>query len=820
MVRGQEVYGLLIFAFSALLLLSLASFDLRDVLMSERIRSTEVHNLIGPVGAHIAKILYSTIGLGAYFVASTFFYFGGLMLARRSVRISGGGVLSYLTVLVFGCAILHVALPGLLPFSHTPGGVFGEWTGEILRVLFATTGTLLIASALFLAGVLRLSGMSLRRVLRSPGGALKWLAGRAERAIAKVRKTEKPAEDVDEATDDPIPSSEPGWLPASFTDAKDSQSTKLARPIEADEDLVVELEEVASPTDDSAEVTTAEKPSTEPEKPSVKRSPSADATDSDAADVADAAAAPDESEEVEEQPEAEDATAAPEIAEPPAHTPPPMLADQAALPLPGPMIYEPPSLSVLDYQPPQSADIDREALNNAARRLEAKLLDFGVKGQVVKIQPGPVITMFEFLPAPGVKISKIANLADDLTMALHAQRVRIVAPIPGKGVVGIEVPSAVRETVYLKEILASSEFQDHKGILPVALGKDIVGHPVVADLAKMPHALVAGATGSGKSVAINAIICSLLYRHKPADLKMILVDPKMLELSVYDDIPHLLLPVVTEAKKASLALKWAVTEMERRYRLLASVGVRNLPGYNRRIEEVLEGKRPKPEAIPEDELEKLPYLVIILDELADLMMVSGKEVESSIARLAQMARAAGIHLVVATQRPSVDVITGLIKANFPTRVSFQVAQKVDSRTILDRMGAEALLGQGDMLYLPPGTSAILRCQGCFVGDDEVQRITDHLRQFGPPDYDMNILLDDETDQKDLSGEDYDVLFDQAVAIVTETGNPSISYLQRRLKIGYNRSARIIERMEFDGIITPPDHRGTRKVLAQAAPDIE
>jgi S-DNA-T family DNA segregation ATPase FtsK/SpoIIIE len=784
---GQEIYGFLILAFSILLLLSLVSFDVRDVLMSERIRSTEVQNLIGPVGAHIAKILYGVLGVGAYFVTSTFFYFGGLMLARREVSVRGGGLVAYLVVLVFGCTILHVALHGFFPFSHVPGGAFGEWTGELLRVLFATTGTVLIATSLLIAGVLRLSGLSLRTMIQWPGAAIHNAARAIERGAARWRRgTAAPEESTDEraeeATSEPLVDETPLVEPAPV-------STRLARPQEhtigdpepALKDALPEaLVEPTAPSNKKA--------STDPEKPSTKKKAATEAEGSE-----------------------------PEIAALAPSTPPPMMADQSSLPLKGPMVYEPPSLSLLDYEPPQSTEIDREALNNAARRLEAKLLDFGVKGQVVKIQPGPVITMFEFLPAPGIKISKIANLADDLTMALHAQRVRIIAPIPGKGVVGIEVPSAIRETVYLKEILASPEFQDHKGTLPVALGKDIVGHPVVVDLAKMPHVLVAGATGSGKSVAINAIICSLLYRHKPDDLKMILVDPKMLELSVYDDIPHLLLPVVTESKKASLALKWAVTEMERRYRLLAAVGVRNMSGFNKRIEAIQAGKRPPPENVPDDELERLPHLVIILDELADLMMVSGKEVESSIARLAQMARAAGIHLVVATQRPSVDVITGLIKANFPTRISFQVAQKVDSRTILDRMGAEALLGQGDMLYLPPGTSAITRVQGCFVGDDEVTRVAAHLVKFGPPDYDMNILLDDDAEKKDLSGEDYDVLFDQAVAIVTETGNPSISYLQRRLKIGYNRSARIIERMEHDAIITSPDHRGARKVLAPPVP---
>ncbi|MBT9554711.1 MAG: DNA translocase FtsK, partial [Myxococcales bacterium] len=447
--------------------------------------------------------------------------------------------------------------------------------------------------------------------------------------------------------------------------------------------------------------------------------------------------------------------------------------------------------------------------------LEAKLADFGVKGNVVKIQPGPVVTMFEFLPAPGIKISKISALVDDLTMALEAKRVRIVAPIPGKGVVGIEIPSAVRETVFLKEILASRDFQESRGRLPICLGKDIVGNPVVTELAKAPHMLVAGTTGSGKSVAVNAFILSLVYRYKPTELRMILVDPKMLELSIYDDIPHLLLPVVTASDKAALALKWAVAEMERRYALLARCNVRNVVGFNQKIERLQAGVREFPDNIHEDELVHMPYIVIVLDELADLMMVSGKEVEHSIVRLAQMARACGIHLVVATQRPSADVITGLIKTNMPTRVAFTVSQKIDSRVILDRMGAENLLGQGDMLFSSPGGGAALqRIQGCFVSDAEVERVTNHLKKFGPPVYDMSILADDDDDeQKDLSKEKYDEKFDLAVQIVVETGNSSISYVQRRLGVGYNRAAKMIERMEYDGIISKADHRGVRKVLA-------
>ncbi|MCW8892535.1 MAG: DNA translocase FtsK, partial [Deltaproteobacteria bacterium] len=399
-----------------------------------------------------------------------------------------------------------------------------------------------------------------------------------------------------------------------------------------------------------------------------------------------------------------------------------------------------PIASLLDHEGGEPKAIDRDSLTMAARILEKKLLDFGVEGDVVEVKPGPVVTMYEFAPAPGVKVNKIAGLQDDLAMALQAVSIRIVAPIPGRGVVGIEIPNKDREIVYLKEIIESEVFQRSGSRLAMALGKDIFGQVVVADLAKMPHLLVAGSTGSGKSVSINTIILSLLYRATPDDVRLIMIDPKMLELSIYEGIPHLLLPVVTNPKKASLALAWAVREMERRYQLMAAKGVRNIDGYNRKlakeaknlkdlppepVEELFDEQiEPPLVSTPEEELEHvhLPYIVVIVDELADLMMVAGREIEESIARLAQMARAAGIHLILATQRPSVDVITGLIKANFPTRISFKVFSRTDSRTILDSMGAETLLGMGDMLFLPPGVGYLQRVHGAFVSELEVQRV--------------------------------------------------------------------------------------------------
>ncbi len=483
--------------------------------------------------------------------------------------------------------------------------------------------------------------------------------------------------------------------------------------------------------------------------------------------------------------------------------------------------YQRPPLTLLNHEEDGPVPVDREALATNARILEKKLKDFGVDGEVSEVKPGPVVTMYEFAPAPGVKVNKIAGLADDLAMALSAIAIRIVAPIPGRPVVGIEIPNKQRETVYLKEILTAEQFQKFGGRLPMALGKDIFGHTVVSDLAKMPHLLVAGATGSGKSVSVNTMILSLLYCSSPEDVRIILIDPKMLELSIYEGVPHLLLPVVTNPKKATLAFSWAVREMERRYRLMADKGVRDIDGYNKCLLKETKPPLPKPnESDPGDEempveeivadgevLEHghLPRIVVIVDELADLMMVAGREIEESIARLAQMARAAGIHLILATQRPSVDVITGLIKANLPTRISFKVFSRIDSRTILDQMGAENLLGMGDMLYLPPGTGALQRVHGAFVSEHEVKRVVDFLTKHGQPEYDASILEVPASSDGGAGGdEEYDEKWDEALAMVAETRQASISMLQRRLRVGYNRAARMIEKMEQEGIVGPSD----------------
>ena len=480
--------------------------------------------------------------------------------------------------------------------------------------------------------------------------------------------------------------------------------------------------------------------------------------------------------------------------------------------------------------------LDKEVFFATAEKLRLKLKDFGIEGEVKEIHPGPVVTMYEFVPGPGIKISKIASLADDLAMAMEALRVRIVAPIPGKGSVGIEVPNKERETVYLREIVESEKYVNSGSKLTMCLGKNIEGVPFVMDLAKAPHLLMAGTTGSGKSVSVNSMITSILLKATPEEVRFIMVDPKMLELSIYEGIPHLLLPVVTDSKKAALALRWAVEEMERRYQLMSDVGVRNLAGYNKLVENgTLPVKEsPKPDAkivvdmsdgstsLEQQEAEKpepprkLPYIVVIIDELADLMMVASREVETYIARLAQMARAAGIHLMVATQRPSTDVVTGVIKANFPSRISFMLRSKPDSMTILGQTGAEALLGMGDMLVQPPTDAHVLRVHGAYVSETEIKKIVDHLKAQGKPIYDDSILKPREeegsADGGDEGDELSDELYDQALAIVGDMRDVSISILQRKLRIGYNRSARMIERMERDGVVGPADGSKPRKVL--------
>jgi DNA segregation ATPase FtsK/SpoIIIE, S-DNA-T family len=503
-----------------------------------------------------------------------------------------------------------------------------------------------------------------------------------------------------------------------------------------------------------------------------------------------------------------------------------------------PQAGELPALGLLDDPGGREASYSPEALEAMSRLVELKLKDFGVDVEVVAVHPGPVITRFEMRPAPGVKASQITALAKDLARSLSTTSVRVVEVIPGKSVMGLEIPNEKREVVTLGEIIKSKAYEEVASPLALALGKDIGGMPMVADLARMPHLLIAGTTGSGKSVAINAMVLSLLYKSTAEHVRLIMIDPKMLELSVYEGIPHLLAPVVTDMKQAANALRWCVAEMERRYQLMSALGVRNIAGYNRHVRDATAAGKPIKDPIltmraandPSidqrqiPDLGPLPFVVVIIDELADLMMIVGKKVEELIARLAQKARASGIHLILATQRPSVDVITGLIKANIPTRIAFQVSARVDSRTILDQMGAESLLGHGDMLYLPPGTAIPTRVHGAFVSDQEVHRVVDALRKSAAPTYIAAVLegpsqplvgISGEEDEAGGAGEDaeQDVLYDEAVSIVTRERKPSISYVQRRLKIGYNRAARLIEAMESAGLVGPLQSNGAREVLA-------
>ena len=498
-----------------------------------------------------------------------------------------------------------------------------------------------------------------------------------------------------------------------------------------------------------------------------------------------------------------------------------------------PATGELPPLSLLD--PPdkvKAAQFSKQSLESMAKLLEKKLLDFSIEAQVVAVHPGPVITLFEIEPAPGVKASQITNLARDLARSLSVVSLRVVENIPGKTSVWLEIPNEVRETVRLSDVIASQAYEESTSPLSLALGKDIAGHPVVTDLSKMPHLLIAGTTGSGKSVFINSLVLNLVYKATPEQVRMIMIDPKMIELAVYDGIPHLLVPVVTDMKQAANAFKWCIAEMERRYRLMAALGVRNLAGFNRKVKEAQDAKQPIFDPLfqrtaPDEEaptLKPLPLVVIIVDELADLMMVVGKKVEELIARLAQKARASGLHLALATQRPSVDVITGLIKANIPSRIAFQMSSRVDSRTVLDQMGAEQLLGQGDMLFVQPGQGLPTRVHGAFVADHEVHKVVSFLKRSSAPVYDdrilsgetgvndQGLLQDNGGAEGDTGGED-DPLYDEALKIVTESRRASISGVQRRLRIGYNRAARLIEEMERSGVVGPLQPNGSREVIA-------
>ena len=754
----KELQGMALGTVGTFILLAFLTYNTADVSWNSYSNEGGVHNLGGRLGAQVADLFFSGFGLASYLIPLALLYMAYTLFRFKEIRLR-----SYKLLASFG---LIFSLSTLFSFFRdttslfgqqvATGGVVGKLTCNFLKATVGATGAMLLLLPLLAASIMILSKFSF---VLFAGWWLenfknKWAAWQERRTHNRQELQREKAKQ--EGMPAAVPSSGPVIKPA-------AAAAPMLNAFKKDKDKKKEAVKTAAVQETFAFIK----------------------------------------------------------AEGDFRTPP---------------------FSLLDTPPATEKKLDRDALTMNARLLEKKLKDYGIDGEVVEICPGPVITMYEFSPAPGIKISRIAGLADDLTMALQAMSIRIVAPIPGKGVVGIEVPNRDRDMVFLSEIFNCEEFHHNKMKLPLALGKDIAGMPVVTDLAKAPHLLVAGSTGSGKSVSINTMILSLLYMFEPRDVRMIMVDPKMLEFSMYEGIPHLLLPVVTEPKKASLALKWAVNEMERRYKLLSDKGVRNIDSYNKKLagevleleemnstipeeeiieelEEIIEEEGgdvlddPIPFVIDDSEVLEhahLPYIVVIVDELADLMMVAGREVEEHIARLAQKARASGIHLILATQRPSVDVITGLIKANLPSRISFQVTSKVDSRTILDCNGAESLLGAGDMLYMPPGTSRLHRIHGAFVSDAEVQRVVDFLKKQGKPVYEKSILEMKDTDEKGGSGadEEQDERWEDALRLVAETKQASISMVQRRLRIGYNRAARIVEMMEHEGMIAPSD--GTSK----------
>lgn len=815
--RLKEGAFIVCLALTVYLLLSLLTYTPSDPGWSHTGSTEVVHNKGGKVGAWLADLMLYLLGHPAYLLPVMVAYSGFLLLTRggRSqssnlIQFWAFKVIGFILALGAACGLASLyfpAPPGTLPV--TEGGILGEIVRHGLWDMFGPLGTTLLLLAFFLTGVTLFTGLSWLWLMD--------LTGRYTLDLFRIiGRWSKPIREQFASRSVHLPKiPKIKIIPSEIKKSKlkvEKQGSKVRiEPVLKDEGINRAVE----PSAVVEESLIVEPSAAVEENPIVE--PSAV---------------------VEENPIVEPNTV---VEESPVVAASPLIG-VSSLPVhqqrkQRPVLFPSsegnalPPLSLLDKPSPSQGSYSEETLETLSRQVEEKLRDFGVEVQVVAVHPGPVITRFELQPAPGVKVSRISGLAKDLARALSVLSVRVVEVIPGKPVVGLEIPNENREIVRLSEVLPCVDYTENRASLTLALGKDISGYPVTVDLAKMPHLLVAGTTGSGKSVAINAMILSLLYKTTPQMVRLILIDPKMLELSVYEGTPHLLAPVVIDMNEAGHALRWCVAEMERRYRLMAALGVRNLIGFNHKVEDAIRADQPLTDPLHSPHidgepllLEPLPLIVVVIDELADMMMVVGKKVEELIARLAQKARASGIHLILATQRPSVDVITGLIKANIPARIAFQVSSRVDSRTILDQMGAEQLLGQGDMLYLPPGTAMPERIHGAFVDDHEVHNVVEFLKQQGTPEYLEEITqgINEFGDGVNLTangGEmEDDPLYDQAVRIVTETQRASVSGVQRRLRIGYNRAARLVEAMEQTGVVGPMQANGSREVLAPPPPE--
>jgi S-DNA-T family DNA segregation ATPase FtsK/SpoIIIE len=805
--------GLLFFSvFAMFIMLALFSFDPADPGWAQTGYQTPIRNLGGAVGAYLSDLLLNLFGFIAYSLPFIIAIIGWLLFQKFHQLMQ----LDYLTLALklIGFIMFYLGITSLASmnfddlFYFSAGGILGDVLSETLLPYFSFVGTTLVSVMFTCAGFVLLTGFSWLNFIDNVGKYTiatvlfiqqlpRYLLDKFNSRDTKVSDdSEKKIIEEDKkvtAEPSPIKSAKKNKLAIPFLDSKSENSSEMKEHFIDINDLMdgpleIKVQEHVSDAEISAAFADVEKVDVADDNVFVDNKPSGElvsSTDDNQINLVPA---------VEEK------------------------------------FVGMPSIDLLDRPDKAQNPINRDELEQVSRLVEARLLDFKVHAQVVAVYPGPVITRFELDLAPGMKVSKISALSKDLARALSAISVRVVEVIPGKSVIGLELPNKHREIVHLSEVISCTAFEESKSPLAMVLGKDIAGEPIVVDLAKMPHLLVAGTTGSGKSVGVNTMIVSLLYKSTPEDVRLIMIDPKMLELSVYEGIPHLLAEVVTDMKDAANALRWCVGEMERRYKLMSALGVRNLKGYNKKVLSAIDDGEPLIDPIwqPSDGLdqtppmlEKLPSIVVVVDEFADMMMIVGKKVEELIARIAQKARAAGIHLILATQRPSVDVITGLIKANIPTRMAFQVSSGLNSRTILDQQGAEQLLGMGDMLYLPPGTGVPTRVHGAFIDDHEVHAVVKDWKLRGEPNYieeilaggsDPDTLLPGEQNEAN-EAEELDVLYDDAVNFVTEKRRVSISSVQRQFRIGYNRSARIVEQMEIQGVVSTAGHNGAREVLA-------